>query len=64
MIKNFYCNICGKYKKTIFEKTLVLSISRIKFGNEDEKKFKQEESMQTLKIISLKKFIAALKMWL
>ena len=48
-MKNFYCVICGKYKKFakhkisyFLEKTLVLSIICSKCKNEDEKLFKAE----------------------
>ena len=57
-MKNLYCVICGKYRKSgkpkisnIFEKTLLLSIICTKFKNEDEKIFKGEESIGILKIL-------------
>ena len=55
-----YCVIYGKYRKfekseipCILEKTLVLSIICSNFKNEDEKIFKEEESVEILKIIGL-----------
>ena len=58
MMKKLYCVICGKYRKIkkpkisyIFEKTLVLSIICSKSKNEDEKKFKEEEPTEILKIL-------------
>ena len=63
-MKKFYCIICGNYRKFekpetsyIFEKTLVLSIICSKCKNEDEKIFKEEESIEILKIIGLFKNI-------
>ena len=59
-MKKLYCVICGKYKE--FEKhktsyllqwTLVLSIIRCKCKNEDEKLFKEEESIVILQILGL-----------
>ena len=51
-MKDFYCIICGKYRKLekskisdILQKTLVLSIICSKCKNEDEKIFKKEESV-------------------
>ena len=59
-MKKLYCVICGKYRKFekpkvlyILEKTLVLSIIRSKCKNEDEKIFKDEESIKILKILCL-----------
>ena len=59
-MKTLYCVICGKYKKLekpkmsyIIEKTLVLSIICTKCKNEDEKKFKEKESVKILKILGL-----------
>ena len=56
--KNLYCIICAKHRKTknpkisyIFEKALVLSIICSIEVNEDEKMFKEEESIEILKII-------------
>ena len=58
MIKKLYCVICGKYRKIknpkksyIFEKTLVLSVISSKWKNEDEKRFKEGESIEVLKIV-------------
>ena len=59
-MKNLYCAICGKYRKSekpkisyLLEKTLVLSIICSKRKNEDEKLFKEVESNETLKILGL-----------
>ena len=57
-MKKIYCVICGKrrkLKKKIkhFQKTLVLSITCSKCENEDEKTFKEEESIEIL--LTLKK---------
>ena len=59
-MKKFYCVICGKYRKLekpkisyLLEKTLVLSIICSKCKNEDEKIFKEEESIEILKILGL-----------
>ena len=59
-MKKLYCVICGKYRKFekpkvlyILEKTLVLSIIHSKCKNEDEKIFKDEESIKILKILCL-----------
>ena len=56
-MEKIYCVICGKYKKFknskisyIFEKTLVLSIIYSKCESEDEKIFKEEQSMEMLRI--------------
>ena len=56
-LKNY---ICGKYRKFekpkisyLLEKTLALSIICSKCKNEDEKLFKEEESIETLKILGL-----------
>ena len=53
-MKNIYCVICGKYRKFekpktsyLLEKTLVLSIICSKCKNEDEKVFKEEDSIET-----------------
>ena len=57
MIK-LYCIIWAKYKISekpkisyIFEKTLVLSVVCSKCKNDDEKKFKKEESIEISKIL-------------
>ena len=59
-MKNLYCVICGKYRKFekpkipyTFEKTSALSIICSKCKNEDEKVFKEEESIEILKILGL-----------
>ena len=59
-MKKLYCVICGKYGKLekpkisyLLEQTLVLSIICSKCKNEDEKNFKEEESIEILKILSL-----------
>ena len=59
-MKKLYCAICGKYRKfekpktsNILEKTLVLSIICSKCKNEDEKIFKEEESIEIIKILGL-----------
>ena len=59
-MKKLYCVICGNYRKFekpkisyLLEKTLVLSIICSKCKNEDEKLFKEEESIEILKILGL-----------
>ena len=59
-MKKLYCVICCKYRKFknpklsyIFEKSLVLSIIYSKCKNEDKKMFKDEESIEILKILGL-----------
>ena len=59
-MEKLYCVVCGKYKKfekpkisSILEKTLVLSIICSKCKNEDENIFKEEESIEILKILVL-----------
>ena len=59
-MKILYCVICGKYRKFekpkisyLLEKTLVLSIICSKCKNEDEQLFKEEESIEILKMIGL-----------
>ena len=59
-MEELYCVICGKYRKFekpkisyLLEKTLVLSIICSKCKNEDEKIFKEEESIEILKILGL-----------
>ena len=54
-MKKLYCVLCGKNRKFnnskisyVFEKTLVLSITCSKGKNEDEKIFKEEESIEVL----------------
>ena len=63
-IKNLYCFVCGKYRKSekpklscILEKTLVLSIIFSNCKNEDEKLFKEEELIEILKNLRLIKNI-------
>ena len=60
MLKKLYCVICGKYRKFknpkisyILEKTLVLSIICSKCKNEDEKIFKEKESIEILTVLGL-----------
>ena len=55
-----YCIICSRYKKFekpkisyLLEKTLVLSIICSKCINEDEKIFKEEDSIEIIKILGL-----------
>ena len=54
-----YCDICNKYRKArktkmyIFKKALSLFIVYSKCGHECEKIFKEEGSIQTLKILGL-----------
>ena len=52
--------VCNKYKKSnetkilyIFKNTLSLSIVYVKCGNEYEKIFKEEESIEVLNILGL-----------
>ena len=59
-IKKLCCVICGKSRKFeklkisyLLEKTLALSIICSKCKNEDEKIFKEEESIAILKILGL-----------
>ena len=59
-MKKLYCIICGKYRifekpkiSYLLEKTLVLSIICSKWKNEDKKTFKEEESIEILKILGL-----------
>ena len=63
-MKKLYCVVCGKYRKFkkpeisyILEKTVVLSIVSNKCKNEDEKMFKEEESIEVLYILGLIKNI-------
>ena len=60
MKKYIYCVICRKYRKTekpkisyLLEKTLVVSIMCSTCKNEYEKLFKEEESIEILKILGL-----------
>ena len=57
-MKKLYCGICCKYrefekpkKSYILEKTLVFSIICSKCKNKDEKIFKEEESIDILKLL-------------
>ena len=59
-MEKLYCVICGKYRKFektkisyLLEKTLVLSTICSKCKNEDEKVFKEENSIEILKILGL-----------
>ena len=59
-MKKLYCVICGKYgkfekpkKSCTFKKTLVYSVVCSKCKNEDQKIFKEEESIEILKILVL-----------
>ena len=59
-MEKWFWIICGKYIKFekpkisyLLEKTLVLSIICSKCKNEDEKIFKEEESIEILKILGL-----------
>ena len=53
-MKKLYCVICGKYRiEYLLEKTLVFSIIFSNCKNEDEKLFKEEESIEILKILDL-----------
>ena len=59
-MKKLYRVICGKYRKLekpktpwLLERTLVLSIFCSKCKNEDETLFKEEQSIEILKIPGL-----------
>ena len=59
-MKKLYCIIWSKYKKIkkpkisyILEETVVFSIICCKCNIEDEKLFKEEESIKVLKVICL-----------
>ena len=59
-MKKLYCVIFGKYRKFeklkisyLFEEPLVLSIICSKCKNEEEKLFKEEESIKISKILGL-----------
>ena len=59
-MKKLYCVICGKNRKFekpkisyLLEKILVLSVICSTCKNEDEKLFKEEESIEILKILGL-----------
>ena len=58
--KKTYCVICGKYRRFekheisyLLEKILALSIIFKKCKNEDEKLFREDESIEILKILGL-----------
>ena len=59
-MKKLYCAICSRYRKFekpkisyLLEKTLFLSIICSKCKNEEEKRFKEKESIKILKILGL-----------
>ena len=59
-MKTLYCLICSTYRKfekpkisCLLEKTLVLFIICSKCKNEDEKLFKEDESIEILKTLDL-----------
>ena len=53
-MKKSYCVICGKYRiEHLLEKTLVFSIIFSNCKNEYEKLFKEEASIEILKILDL-----------
>ena len=59
-MKNLYCIICGNHRKfekpnilNLLEKTLVLPIICSNCKNEDEKLFKEKESIEMLKILGV-----------
>ena len=59
-MKKLNCIICSKYRKLekckilyLFERKLVLSMICRKCKSEDEKLFKEEESIEILKILGL-----------
>ena len=59
-MKTLFCLICSTYRKfekpkisCLLEKTLVLSIICSKCKNEDEKLFKEDESIEILKTLDL-----------
>ena len=63
-MKRIYCVICGKYRKFknpeisyIFQKLLVPFLICSKCKNENGNIFKEEESIKTLKTLSLMKNI-------
>ena len=62
-MKKLYCVNCSKYRKFekskisyLLEKTLVLSIISSKCKNEDEKLFKEQESIEILKVLILSNY--------
>ena len=59
-MKKLRCDICGKYRKFekpkisyVLERVLFLSIICSKCKNEDEKIFKEKDSIEILKILCL-----------
>ena len=57
-MKKLYCVVCGRYRKFgkpkisyILQKMLVVSIICSKYKNEDEKIFKEEESIEISKFL-------------
>ena len=59
-MKKIHSVICGKYRKFekskisyLLEKTLVISIFCSKCKNEEEKVFKEEDSIEILKFLGL-----------
>ena len=59
-MKKLYCVICWKYIKLekpkisyLLEKTLALSFIFSKCNNQDEKIFKEKESIEILKVLGL-----------
>ena len=59
-MEKLYCVVCGKYRKSekpkisyFLRKTLDLSIISSKCNNEDKKIFKEEESVEILKMVGL-----------
>ena len=59
-MKKIYCLICGKYRKFekpkishLLEKILVFSFIYNKCENKNQKIFKEEESIEILKILDL-----------
>ena len=46
-----YCNVCKKYRKSKNPKISCLSIAFRKCGHEYKKIFKEEESLETLKLL-------------
>ena len=57
-MKKLYCVVCGRYRKFgkpkisyILQKMLVVSVTCSKYKNEDEKIFKEEESIEISKFL-------------
>ena len=60
MLKKLNCLICGKWRKFekpkmsyLLEKALILSFIYNKYKNKDEKLFKEQELIETLKLFGL-----------